>query len=278
MLTPEEVSRRYPIGAIAVYLETKTAVLLRSSPIPEKSLPPKGKRKHITELSKKSLDRFQFLVQTTSVNLLSMLTLTYLCPPTNGREAKEHLRQLLQWLRRRCGENLEYVWFAEFTKMYSLHFHVLLDCKPDEYDRLELAYRWMKITNQGLGRYCALRTRKEMRVLMSIMQSQSHENAWNMVKVENGAKRYVAKYAGKPHQKRIPEWFQDMGRFWGVSKGIKTNRYNPVIYTCDEDTVRELLAEQKCKVANWDVLPKYLWNVDPAGLQPIEGRPDDMGL
>jgi hypothetical protein len=90
-----------------------------------------------------------------------------------------------------------------------------------------------------------------------------------MIRDKDGAKRYVAKYAGKPHQKEVPEWYWDVGRFWGNSRGVKENREKPQIYMADEDTIREMLHEQGKGTAQWDVLPKYLWGFDPKGLEPV---------
>jgi hypothetical protein len=53
-----------------------------------------------------------------------------------------------------------------------------------------------------------------------------------------------------------------MGRFWGVSSGIKKNRDKPRIIELSEDELREVLRENgKEKIAEWDVLPKYIWNI-----------------
>lgn len=270
MLTGAQISEFYPIGAICVYGKTGTATLLRSPIVKETKSRMRGERQPITHLSRRSLSRLIFLTQVTTVQLNSMLTLTYLCPPANGKEAKEHLRQILQWIRRRCRGELEYIWFAEFTQNGSVHFHVLLTCEPTEDDRLEMSFRWLRITDQGKGRYCSLRQRKETRVMISIIRSVSHENTWSTLRHKDGAKRYITKYAAKPYQKMVPEWFRDMGRFWGVSKGVFSNRDDYTIYLVDEDELRDELQRQGHPAAAWEFLPRHIWTFDPRRLKKVD--------
>lgn len=261
-LTPEQISKLYPIGAIALYDDCQVASVLRYSPPPEKKSPPKvTERGKITHLSQKSLNRLSFLAQTTTIQFKSMLTLTYLCPPVSGKQAKRDLGMALAWIKRR-KKRCEYIWFAEFTKAYSIHFHLLLDCVPSYDDRICFALYWLRKTDQGRGRYCHLKKRINMRVSTSIFSSTSHPNAWNKLRKEDGAKRYISMYAGKPHQKQVPEWFQDIGRFWGCSKKVKKHREEPRIIELTEDELREILMQHHHKVGEWDVVPRHLWGVD----------------
>lgn len=262
MISAKDISSRYPIGAIALYKSAGIATTLRSVDLPEYGKPPKQPtRGKITHLSQKSLNRLIFLTQITTIKLRSMLTLTYLCPPVSGKKAKSDLRYILAWIKRRKKGNCNYVWFAEFTKAGSIHFHLLLECVPDNWDRVDLAMAWLKRTDQGRGEYCRLRDKRQMRTVVSIFSSVSHQNSWASLRTENGGKRYVAKYASKPYQKKVPPWFSDIGRFWGVSKGIKDNQEQPQIIEMNEDELREHLVRQKKSVGQWDVLPKYLWGV-----------------
>lgn len=263
MIKPEAISKLFPIGAIAWYSESKVATVLRYSGATEVKSPRKPtKRGLVATLSTKSMNRLNFLIQTTTVNFQSMLTLTYLCPPPTGKRAKFHLKGTLEFLKRRCGGKLEYVWFCEFTQVGNVHFHVLLDCQPTEMDRVDLAYYWLKKTNQGQGRYCSLRQRKLQFVLQNIFSVQANEHSWQNIRSENGAKGYVAKYAGKPKQKQVPHWFKDMGRFWGVSKGVVANREKPITIEINEAELREILREQEKTIADWEVLPRYIWGLE----------------
>lgn len=109
-----------------------------------------------------------------------------------------------------------------------------------------------------------------MRVATSIFSSVSHVNTWEVIRKPDGAKRYVAKYATKPYQKQVPEWFQDIGRFWGCSDGVKENREKPIILELTEDELREILRQNNHPVSEWDVVPKHLWGVDKTWLKGIQ--------
>jgi len=89
----------------------------------------------------------------------------------------------------------------------------------------------------------------------------SHPKVWEYLRSKEGGRRYVAKYASKPYQKEVPSWFRDIGRFWGVSKGVAENRETPEIIELTEDELREYLREKDHNAANFDVVPKYLWGV-----------------
>lgn len=259
MLRAETISKLYPIGAIALYSQVGVARILRlSDQMAAVSPKRQTKRGEVRELTTKSLNRLNFLVQTTSVELKSMLTLTYLCPPPNGRKSKKDLGRALAWLKRR-GKDVNYVWFAEFTKMGYVHFHILLDFVPNRNDRLDLAFYWLKKTEQGAGEYCQIKARKRHRVINSIFSVVAHPNSWDDIRDVNGAKKYVAMYATKPYQKEVPFWYRDNGRWWGVSKGITTSRLKPRIVQLNESELREILSSYGHKVANWDVMPRYLW-------------------
>lgn len=261
-LTADEISKSYPIGAIAVYSQCKVATVLRLSPEPGKKSPQRQmERGKITHLSTKSLNRLIFVTQTTTIELKSMLTLTYLCPPVSGKSAKQDLKRALAWIKRR-KKHCEYIWFAEFSKAGSIHFHLLLDCLPSRDDRISFAVYWLRKTDQGEGEYCSIRKRRKLRVAASIFASVSHPNSWNKLQKADGAKRYVAMYASKPYQKKVPLWFQDIGRFWGCSKGITDNREEPEIVEVTEDELREILQQNHHNTAQWEVLPRHLWGID----------------
>lgn len=89
----------------------------------------------------------------------------------------------------------------------------------------------------------------------------SHHKTWEPIREEDGARRYVAKYATKTKQKDVPEWFGDIGRFWGASRGVKDSRERPRIVQLTDGELREILTKSGRKVGEWDVLPRYLWGV-----------------
>jgi hypothetical protein len=154
------------------------------------------------------------------------------------------------------------VWIAEFTRNGAIHFHVLLDCEPDYDSRICLAFYWLRQTDQGRGRYCPLLKQRTKDVASAIFSCVAHEKSWQNLQSETGGKRYIAKYACKPYQKKVPIWFRDMGRFWGMSKGIKASREDPTIITLNETELRDTLTQYHHTVGGWDVVPRHLWGVE----------------
>lgn len=82
---------------------------------------------------------------------------------------------------------------------------------------------------------------------------------WEAIKKPYGAQAYVTKYATKPHQKEVPEQYQNCGRFWGCSKGVKPEPID--YYHSSEKELRHLLWLANHPLAEAEFLPKYLWNV-----------------
>jgi hypothetical protein len=57
-----------------------------------------------------------------------------------------------------------------------------------------------------------------------------------------------------------------------MSKGMTDNQEEPVIVAITEDELRDYLAQNKRSVAEWDVLPKYLWGVSDIGASGYGGK------
>jgi hypothetical protein len=180
----------------------------------------------------------------------------------NGRKAKADLKAALQWVKRRCDNELSYVWFAEFTKAGTIHFHVLLSCTPTTCDVRDFGLYWYKRTDQGQGRYCHIRQRRERDVRESIIAFNQHGNVWEELRSRSGARRYCAKYATKPHQKKVPVWFRDIGRFWGASRDVRESVETPKLVVLSEDELREVLQQYHHKTSDWEVLPRHLWAIE----------------
>lgn len=214
------INANYPIvgmkihqGAIEVVREARGKV---------KHEPPKDNK--ITRLSKKSLSRLAFVVTTTKVKFKSLLTLTYENIPTNGRQVKSQLNRFLTYLRRRFRyHKLEYLWFLEFQKRGAPHFHVLLNVSSDIVSRETILQKWVDITGGS---------KKAERVT-------KHKRSWENIQKQDGAKRYALKYALKPEQKQVPRKYRDVGRFWGCSRGVKTD--DKEIVQIDEKMLRGMI-------------------------------------
>lgn len=158
---------------------------------PREWQPAKAKRSEIKEFSGAAGSRLRRTIDNAWCTWRAMWTLTYRDSPTTGPEVKAHLRALWERLRRRgyLRDNA-IIWWMEFQARGAVHIH----CLTTGYiDYKVIADMWADITG-GDPRVC---TRVE--------GLRNPEKA--------GA--YAAKYAAKRDQKVAPDWFTDVGRWWG---------------------------------------------------------------
>lgn len=160
-----------------------------------------GKKKQ-GMFSSKSLKQLTFYAQNTGVNFREMVTLTYPRDyPSSGKKIKMHLNTFLTWCRKRY-KPFSYLWFLEFQRRGAPHFHILTDADMVA-DRYLVSERWYHTVDSRDIRHLSAGTRVE--ALRSV----------------DGAARYATFYTSKMYQKRIPEGFADVGRFWGCSRDVK---------------------------------------------------------
>lgn len=178
-----------------------------------------GLRGKIKEFTKHSAKRLKLFMNNAKAKWSNMITLTY--PQnfiTNGEEVKYHLNRFEKFLN---SENAKYCWVIEFQENGSPHFHIILD-KFINYKKV--AENWYKIVNSGNENHLKAGTRTEkLRVGRA------------------GAISYIRKYVSKQWQKKVPENYQNVGRFWGGSKGL----LNPEIIEVSTELVN--------KIKNWYV-------------------------
>lgn len=174
---------------------------------------PKGeikpvKRGGIKEFSAQSRRRLAFVASNTSVEFMSMVTLTYPSEyPGDGWMVKDDLRMFMNAMDLKLGK-FEYLWFMEFQKRGAPHIHILTDInlfhvKQWEHMRQWIAERWFNVVNSGDDRHKRAGTRFEK------------------LRSSDGGSRYAVKYAKKMRQKDVPPSFRNVGRFYGYSQGVK---------------------------------------------------------
>jgi len=162
----------------------------------------KGRKENDTvrEFTDKSRKRLAFVANNTDVVFRYMTTLTYPAEWSNdGALVKKHLNTFLTWMRKK-NKGCEYLWFLEFQKRGAPHFHVLTDARLNYRD---VAVEWFRIVGSGSGDHLKAGTRTE--------QLRSHR----------GGANYAVKYAQKMKQKIVPKEYENVGRFWGNSKGVR---------------------------------------------------------
>lgn len=248
------VNEHYPIVAVRFYPNGAEIVRRGETAI----LRSRGKRNHIEELSQKSLCKLAFTGQNLNCQLLSMLCLT--CGdiyPRDGIVFKEALNRVLSSLRYRY-KPFEYLWFLEFQKRGAPHIHVLTNVRdPSAPDRRWLAKTWAKSL---LSHSLRLREYDEDALAKSerkLIRQHRRLKVWEAIRKENGATRYITKYATKTQQKTVPADFARVGRFWGVSSGAKPRPLST--NGASELGMRIHLANKNHPVAEYSVLPKLVW-------------------
>lgn len=84
-----------------------------------------------------------------------------------------------------------------------------------------------------------------------------YHSAWEAVRDEDGAVKYVVAYATKPYQKTVPENYSNVGRFWAVSRDKKPEE--GVTMGATEAQVREVVAALGRDFSGWDMLPRVVF-------------------
>lgn len=134
----------------------------------------------------------------------NMVTLTY--PgffESDGSIVKEHLRRFLQELKRYVErhklDELQHsvFWFLEFQERGAPHFHLFT---TQYFPKDFVSACWYRIVNSEDPRHLAAGTRCE-----ALQRGRS------------GTISYASKYAAKQCQKVVPDGYENVGRFWGVS-------------------------------------------------------------
>jgi hypothetical protein len=223
--------------------------------------PPPSIRGKVTEFSQASRRRLAFVASNTPVQLRTMVTLTYPAEyPSNGKTVKAHLRAFLTWLQKETS-GCEYLWFLEFQARGAPHFHILTDWPlPRDRDNKVLWYakiaeRWYQIVDSGDFRHRMAGTRTET------------------LRSKDGGARYAVKYAQKMRQKKVPELYQDVGRFWGHTRAVKPTPQET--HRATEDDVRGMLEGWKYEPPEHVPVWRVLYNQAEWAREYVKGTVDN---
>jgi hypothetical protein len=185
---------------------------------------PEPGRESVGEFSRKSRSRLAFVANNTSVQFLSIVTLTYPADfPDDGELVKRHLRNMLMRFRRKY-QAIEYLWFIEFQKRGAPHFHILLSTEKLNRDWLSASWYIICAGCDPDPRHLAAGTN------------------WALVRSPGGLRRYAVKYAAKIYQKAVPLAYQSVGRFWGHSRGVAPKPLTDVLLLNDPEELFELVS------------------------------------
>jgi len=199
-------------------------------------------RGEIKKLSKKSLQRLALVVCETDVKFKTMVTLTY--PKEfglNGKRVKRDLYLYLKFLNK-CYPMLGYLWFIEFQGRGAPHYHILIDTEVSGIERATLAIYWSDIVGKDKEKVFYVHNRQE---------------ACGAIRKKDGARRYALKYALKQNQKKVPDRYTDVGRFWGCNKKVLEYIPKPDYIRLSEEELRKFLVgsgQYATDFKNWPIV------------------------
>jgi len=174
----------------------------------------RGIRGQISSFSISSKRRLKFTAGNAFPALVTQFGMTYHKSRPSGREVKRHLDRFLKRLRR-VYPCVGYLWILEFQRREVPHVHLFLTLPYDTPNlRWFLADSWNDIAEPSSPEHFLV-----------------HNHAENLVAWKMGSGAYLCKYLDKEHQKRVPEGFHEVGRFWGCTRGLVPD---PEVFSPDD--------------------------------------------
>lgn len=178
-----------------------------------------------------------------------VLTLTYpgeVLGVLDGKQSKKHLDRFLDVFQKRLGR-IHYVWMLEFQGNGNPHYHVAFKAPLDVVFGL---HEWI---SKAWARICR-------KILKNEENQRKHEKAGTQIaaiKSLGGCSNYFASYmvgGAKHEQKKVPEHFKNVGRFWGHSRGCITKQVQHFVVEDDgaaRKVTRNIERFYNKKLQNW---------------------------
>lgn len=248
----------YPISAVRVFGEGVVELVRQGDGGPGGG----GVRGKIKYLSSRARSKMLFTLSVTTVEFTSLMTLTYpRIYPSSGAVVKSDLNRLRTAFKRRFGGAI--FWFLEFQERGAPHFHIFSTWShPSTADRVDLARMWVDAQRLTPGlTVCDIVSRETIDQRLASYTVTRHPRTWESIRVPGACVRYAAKYALKPYQKAVPKHYQDVGRFWGCTRGVRESVRTPIDYPINDVTLGEILTGENHTTADWENWPKYLFGV-----------------
>jgi hypothetical protein len=174
-----------------------------------------GKKRAISSFSWSSKRRLSFKAINAWPALISQFGMTYHNRNPSGREVKKDLHKFLVILRW-AYPGVGYLWILEFQERGTAHVHLWLTL-PVSYGLHQfLAGHWNQIAEPGNEDHLWLHLQDGS----SGKRNRKGQIQNNFIPWEMKSAGYLCKYLDKDHQKRVPEGFEGVGRFWGSSRNL----------------------------------------------------------
>lgn len=169
----------------------------------------RGKRRAIDSFSWASKRRLRFTAANALPALISQFGMTYHKRNPSGREVKKHLHNFLIQLVSEYPE-IGYLWILEFQRRGVVHLHLWLTYPVSPGLHRFMAELWHRIAEPESAYHLWWHLRDGSR-----NPKENNFIPWGM-----RSAGYLCKYLDKEHQKRVPDGFGEVGRFWGASRGL----------------------------------------------------------
>lgn len=238
-----------------------------------------ARRGTIGSLSDQARYRFLHVCKNCDVDFASMLTLTYPAEfPSDGKTVKrKHLRVFLQWLLRRFPLDRG-VWFLEFQRRGAPHFHLLLSVVLSDHGPIVERRRTRRKGKEMYSkayRTCDRIEKEAARKWYELVNSGDEKHlragvAWEVIEESDGALRYAACHASKPHQKKVPEEYSNVGKFWGYIGRVRVEEMGRVRLDTKEIFERFGVDAMSRKGR----IKKYLWDVAEEFADELQSQKD----
>jgi hypothetical protein len=161
-----------------------------------------GKKNVITLFSWASKRRLRFTAANAFPPLISQFVMEYHRRNPGGRAVKKNLYCFLKAVRKEYP-GIGYLWILEFQKRGVVHFHIYFTLTVSKEFHKFLAVTWHEIAEPESFKHLKVHLHSKQFI------------AWDMKTAG-----YLTKYLDKDCQKKVPEGFDGVGRFWGASMGL----------------------------------------------------------
>lgn len=161
-----------------------------------------GKKRAISSFTWSSKRRLRFKAANAWPALISHFGMTYHHRSPSGREVKKELHKFLVMLRW-AYPGVGYLWILEFQERGTAHVHLWLTLSVSYGLHQFLAGHWNQIVEPESDEHLKF-----------------HIHSKNFIPWEMRSAGYLCKYLDKDHQKRVPDGFENVGRFWGSSRDL----------------------------------------------------------
>lgn len=257
-IDPDTFNCSYPVWQINVY--RRGVEIVRKSMLVTQPGRIRGDRQPIEELSMRSLVGLAFVAANTTVEFLSLMTLTYgLVFPHSGVELKRDLNRFLVQLKRAWGKH-DYLWVMEFQDRGAPHIHMVSTLPaPNSRQRDKFAELWLRCSGVVKGStYCEMPPSRAVKDRWETGWGvHRHPKTWEGLRSVDGGARYIVKYSLKMRQKTVPADFRLCGRFWACSRGVKDGVKSLGTIRASNETAGDILGSLgREDLKKWDILPR----------------------